>query len=301
MRLLHQIRGALGRSLLRLACAVMPLLGEAAMAAPLEIAAWGDSLTRGKGVVDESQSYPAVACQMIGDCVAHNFGWGGQGSTQIAARQGGVPLRLSVAGNAIPAQSMPVAVLDGSVDVLKIAGRSRGSLAGSLGGVAGVLETDAAGRWSFTRAEPGLAVALPDPAVFVPDDAAALRGAETWIWAGRNNIRDTDQVLADIAAMVAALGHDRFLVGEIIPSIEDRPAQVAARRAVNQRLAAIYGPRFVPLVAALQQAGDGSARDAADIARGDIPSSLRSDHLHLNAAGYAVVAQQFVAALHARE
>ncbi|SEM54599.1 hypothetical protein SAMN04488103_101436 [Gemmobacter aquatilis] len=300
MRLIHRIGGALGQIVLRLACAVMPLLGEAAVAAPLEIAAWGDSLTRGKGVTDESQSYPAVACRMIGDCVAFNLGWGGQDSTQIAARQGGVPLVIRVAGGEIPAQPVPVAVLDRSVDVLWMAGRSRGSLEGSLAGVAGILATDAAGRWSFTRAAPGAAVTVPDPVVFLPADAFARREAETWIWAGRNNIRDADQVMADIAAMVDALGHDRFLVGEILPSVEDRPGQVAARRAVNARLAAIYGPRFVPLVAALQQAGDGSAQDAADIARGDIPSSLRFDHLHLNAAGYAIVAQQFVATLAAR-
>jgi lysophospholipase L1-like esterase len=52
----------------------------------------------------------------------------------------------------------------------------------------------------------------------------------------------------------------------------------------------VYGPRFVDVLAALRVAVDGSPEDAADVAAGYVPRSKRSDPVHLNDAGYAIVA-----------
>ncbi len=49
-------------------------------------------------------------------------------------------------------------------------------------------------------------------------------------------------------------------------------------------------------MAALMAANDGSPTDLADVAARHVPSSLRSDSIHLNDAGYAVVAAAFKAA-----
>ena len=62
------------------------------------------------------------------------------------------------------------------------------------------------------------------------------------------------------------------------------------RMAINATLASLYGARYVDLMAALLGAGNGSTQDNTDIANGLIPTSLRADRVHLNAAGYGVVA-----------
>lgn len=118
------------------------------------------------------------------------------------------------------------------------------------------------------------------------------RGEVTWLWVGRNNYRDPETVIADIAQMVAALGHDRYLVGSIINgnyAVERAGTPgYAELMALNARLKAIYGSRFVDLRASLiAAAGPGDAEDVqADI----VPRSLRYDNIHLNDAGYRIVA-----------
>lgn len=265
---------------------------------PVEIAMWGDSLTQGKGASGPERSYPAQACALIGACIAHNRGWGGQGSTRIATRQGALPLNIILRDGLIPESPMPVAVMPHALDVLQIGGRPAGSLPGTLAGIHGMLQTDAQGAWSFLRSTSGFPLTAAGPVSFVPDDAQQLQQAETWIWVGRNNLRMPDIVLRDIAMMVAHLGHDRFLVGEILPSAKDSPERLTALAGLNAELARRYGPHFVPLLLPLQTMAMTS--DAADIARGIVPASLRSDYIHLNDGGYSIVASQFVAAWRAR-
>ncbi|MFD1912806.1 hypothetical protein [Halodurantibacterium flavum] len=181
-----------------------------------------------------------------------------------------------------------VAVPEKGVNVLVQSGAFTGTIAGSIGGIAGVMSTDASGAWTFTRSVAG-PVGTGTTGVFLPAKAATLKDHTAWIWAGRNNFGAPSVVKADIAAMVAHLGHDRFLVGAVLPSANDTASGVQTIATLNADLAAAYGARFVDLVAALQAAGTG-ADDAGDVAAGRIPRSLRSDAIHLNAAGYAVVA-----------
>ena len=118
------------------------------------------------------------------------------------------------------------------------------------------------------------------------------RGEVTWIWVGRNNYSDPETVISDIAQRVAALGHDRYLIGSIINgnySVERAGTPGYAQlMALNARLKAIYGSRFVDLRAALIAAA--SPGDAEDVRADIVPRSLRFDNIHLNDAGYRIVA-----------
>jgi lysophospholipase L1-like esterase len=123
------------------------------------------------------------------------------------------------------------------------------------------------------------------------------RGRITVLWVGHNNFRDPGTVLADIARMTAALRHDRFLVIGLL--IEDLPSQHVGGSerglvtGVNAALLATYGSRFIDAHAIVSRGGErGSLRDAADVALGLTPSSLRVDGLHLNQAGSALVAAE---------
>ncbi|MET0436169.1 MAG: hypothetical protein ABW043_01615 [Devosia sp.] len=286
--------GSIGR--LRLFSEPMGEERFAALVAGSGIVAWGDSLTAGAGATGGSTgatTYPAVAQALLSPrrAVARQ-GVGGQTSTQIAARMNAVPILVTVSGGSIPA-SGPVAVTEKSVNVLVNSGSYSGTMRGWLAGVEGTMSTDGSGNWSFARSVAGTSVPAEANARFICAWGQYLRGYAAWLWLGRNGAQAGRTVLGDIAAAVASLGHGRYLVGGILPSTADSGAGLAQLATLNGQLAGVYGDRFVNLPAILSAAANGTAEDITDVAAGFVPRSLRSDHLHLNDAGYALVAQAF--------
>lgn len=260
------------------------------------IVAWGDSLTASANVTTEGARYPTVAARAYSpERSILNLGIGGQTSTQIAARMGAQPIACTVSANQIPATGS-VAVTAKTINVLFGSGNFYGVQMGWLAGVYGTMSTDAAGNWTFTRATPGAVTACPAGTVFIPELGVRTRNRVQWLWLGRNDAQSGYTVEGDIAAAVASLGHNRYLIGAILTGAGDSPAGIAEIQARNAALVATYGSRFVDVYAALRAANNGSANDLADLAAGYIPRSLRSDGIHLNDAGYAVVAATFKAA-----
>lgn len=122
----------------------------------------------------------------------------------------------------------------------------------------------------------------------------ALHKEFTVIWAGRNNYRGPEWVKTHIAEMVAALDHDNYLVVGITNSSEEPKGgdRLRIMDTLNTDLKATYGIRFVDVRPLLVAAYDKTLpQDVADHENDLVPASLRSDKLHLNTAGYKVVAQ----------
>lgn len=125
--------------------------------------------------------------------------------------------------------------------------------------------------------------------------------AVTVIWAGTNNFLFPAQVKSDIAEMVASLGHSFFLVLGVLNQDTENERQGGAWYQtlvdLNDDLASAYGQWFVDIRRLLIDEGltragiEPTAQDLIDIGNDVPPSSLRSDTLHLNTAGYGVVAQ----------
>lgn len=119
----------------------------------------------------------------------------------------------------------------------------------------------------------------------------------TIIWAGRNNYTSQATVEADIAAMVASLGHTRYLVLSVLNqdsaleySGESEYAKIAA---LNAALSATYGARYVDVRSYLVSLYNPlDAQDVIDHGHDVPPTSLRSDAVHLNDAGYLAVANK---------
>lgn len=112
----------------------------------------------------------------------------------------------------------------------------------------------------------------------------------TIFWVGYNNNSDPTTVKADIAAMVAALGHKNYLVFEILKSNTDGDTYIPP---LNADLKAIYKDRFVELQSYLVSLYNASyPQDVIDHANNDTPWSLRADWLHLNNLGYLAVAKK---------
>jgi lysophospholipase L1-like esterase len=261
----------------------------------LMIATWGDSLTAGAGL-PVVETYPAQAEALFGYTrdIA-NGGIGGQNSTAIAARMNAVPTLLTFAGETIGAGGS-TAIVERSTTPLTSQGPR--AMAGTVCGIDGMLaaETADGGKtyaYSFSRSRPGEEVPCPAGSLFRFTAADVMGSRVQWIWAGTNGADSGRKVVDDIAAMVASLTHDRFLVGALPSGAEHSEARIAAAKSINAALAKAHGERFVDLVAALADGGDGSAGDAADVAAGIIPRSLRVDALHLNARGNAIVAKAF--------
>jgi len=250
------------------------------------IAAYGDSLTEGVGRVLPQKIYPIAAAIRLNVLnFPYNRGIGGQTSTQIAARQGGRVITVTLSGNEIPA-SGGVSVTAKNINVLTAAGAFSGTITGRLGGISGTMSTDASGNWTFTRTANGSIVAVSPDTQFFVDRAISDRTYTQWIFAGDNNIAEPEVVLADIAAMVAYLGHMRFRVISLLPNATWSAGNLALMTSINDALSATYGVRYVDGLAALKAANDGSPEDLADVAAGFTPRSLRVDHTHLNDLGY---------------
>lgn len=193
----------------------LPLGGGVSAQEPIEIVAWGDSLTQGAG--GNGDSWPAWFTRLSDGIPVINKGVGGQTSTQIKERM--------------------------------------------------LADKDSHGKF-------------------------------TVIWAGRNNAYDQKgTVQADIAAMVAALPAPNYLIVGIHNGAKepmDGPDRwkLTLIDKLNASLKATYGERFVDIRPILLEAYDpAQPQDVEDHANNVVPSSLRSDALHLNSAGYKIVAR----------
>ena len=137
------------------------------------------------------------------------------------------------------------------------------------------------------------------------DANAAQHPAIRIIWAGNNNPASGDQETQardDVAYMLATNAHPRYLVlgnicGKWGVNYEQGGAIWNNLAARNAYWAGLHGEKFIDIFAILRANGNGGAQDNADIAKGQVPTSLCSDEIHLNDAGYAVVANAVYAKL----
>ena len=125
----------------------------------------------------------------------------------------------------------------------------------------------------------------------------------TIIWSGRNDYTDTATILANIATMVADLGHDGYLIlsvlnGNYVPYEAVGGAGYNLIISLNNQLATIYGSKYLNVRSILVAAYNPSIpQDVTDHTNDIPPSSLRSDNIHLNTAGYALVASSINAVI----
>lgn len=271
-----------------------------------DITAWGDSLTAG--------GFPSQLATLTGRTV-YNGGVGGETSTGIAARQGGLPYLMLPAGGTIPASGGVTVTLTSSGGgtswpLLQGSGIPDGVMRGTLAGVTGVLTLSqpttpgpvhqADDVYTFTRDTAGDAVPLTRPAPFYTDFAVARRDDLQVFWYGRNNASAGARIQSDIAASVQFMGSidKRFLVLSVTNGAgEGNPSSTyTAVTTVNAALFATYGRRFIDARRYLIDYGladlgiTPTGQDNADVAADTIPASLRADSIHLTAAAQGIVA-----------
>jgi lysophospholipase L1-like esterase len=100
-----------------------------------------------------------------------------------------------------------------------------------------------------------------------------------------------------VAAMVAQIKpvNKKFVVLSVLNASDEGTgtARYTAITALNEELKALYPYNYIDVRRALIRAyNSGNSADVTDVANDVVPTSLRSDTVHLTTAGYAVVAQQ---------
>jgi hypothetical protein len=136
---------------------------------------------------------------------------------------------------------------------------------------------------------------------------ASIPAQRNWlnvIWVGRNNYNQTSTILSDIAGMVAALPGSNFVVMNVInwdvsPIEWNTGSDYHYFTDLSAALAAAYPNNYIDIRAALVAAYNSSLpQDVIDHGHDAPPSSLQTAGVHLNTAGYLVVAQQVLNWMH---
>jgi hypothetical protein len=252
---------------------------------PNTIVCWGDSMTEGGEGSTDIGSYPSLLQADLGPQVV-NMGIGGQTSTQIGVRQGGVPSYINVAGGTIPAQGGVIVTFATGYEPLT---RPTGTIQGSIQGVEGTLSLSGvlpAATFTFTPV-PGsqLPVTISGTPRFTPDTPYQIY--LPIFWEGRNNLFPTTagpwgpaRIESDLAAQVASLPQGlNYLV---LPVLNENYA--AERKgganyptviSLNNALAATYGTHFLDIRSLLVNSyNPASPIDVTDFQSDMPPTSL---------------------------
>jgi lysophospholipase L1-like esterase len=246
----------------------------------------GDSLTEGTGATTSATRMPDRVAALLGGRAFMNSGLGGNTSTGIAGRMSAIPARLTASLN-IPA-SGGVTV---SIDVPLLNGAGIRSLPVVIGGVAGTLSRDnSAGTPvnTFTRTATGSAVTVPARSIVTVTDTLSLSEYTTVIWAGRNDYSESNWTgtLTNIRALVENLrvGRKRFVILSVLTDSTGGTGtgQYTSITALNNSIRDAFPGNYIDVRSVLSA---GTADDT-------VPASLRYDTVHLNDAGYEIVAQE---------
>jgi hypothetical protein len=239
-----------------------------------------------------------------------NTGISGQRSGQIAARQGGVPVLLTLDGNLLPTTTAPVSVTALSESLLALAVDGTRSVdVVSPTGVActlTVVRTNATHVYTIARKTAGRASVVAPGSPFTA--GYATRSAWPIICIGRNDVTPTEErvpiatTIANIQGILDWLTPDARAHALVltIPVRDDEVLGSPARVNIDARNAAIRREfarevvewsGYLASEEALLAAGlVPSSADAADLAKGITPLTLRSDYLHVNGLAYTATA-----------
>jgi len=259
---------------------------------------WGDSLT--------AAAYPSLLASLMaaaGDGVTlSNKGIGGQTSTSIAARQGGVVTELTLTGDQIDAVGT-TAVTARNVSPLTSSGQQ--TIDGVLVGVDGTLNRLAGDDYTFTRAVDGSDVPCPAMSDFLVETGED-RSQLSIIWVGKNNQNQAATVTSDAQAMVAFLdgAPKQYLIVSVTNGGDEGigTQEYDDIEATNAALLAAFPDNYVDLREFLVSLYDPEApQDVIDFGLDTVPDSLRVDNIHLTTEGYQFVANFLYAQLQFRD
>lgn len=259
---------------------------------------FGDSLTQGAG----GTSAPTQLASLLHPRYINNWGIGGQTMEQIAARQGGKPVFITISGNAFNGTS-PVAITAISTQLLStpadatakyISGMVAGVPCRIMRTVVSTVETYVIVPGSTSTAQ------VPANSIFYPDQGFNARKSIQGLWLGRNNVPNVSGLPDLLDSCIAQIDRPRrfFIIGVSNGLTEiTGTTNYNAIMAVNNILRASYPKNYIestpPTVGEMAAMGyTPSSQDNIDIANNTIPTGMRSDAIHFNTSGYQLIANR---------
>lgn len=258
-----------------------------------DILFWGDSLTAGAG--GSGTTYPGVCAAELGKTHL-NCGVGGETANTIAARQGGNSV-------IIPAGEINGQYNNGELTDLFGAAVSPlrqgdGASSGSVIFINGIACQLSLVQTSATSEDAVYTIAgytgspsnVPILGMFV---GAKYEASVVVVFVGQNgswykNTNNLENRIAIIDSMIAHIQHKKYVVVGLTSG-------TTARETEEETLTKKYGAKYIPSRALLVEQGltiagiTPTAQDNTDIENGIVPTSLRSDDVHLNASGYTAL------------
>lgn len=250
---------------------------------------WGDSLTNGVGA--DGNGYPLKLAALLGDSYTVNkYGNSGEGCVGIAARQGGYDIYLE-----------PFVLPTTGTVAVEIYNNSNGIKFTNTNGmnpcyIDGVqCEFSISGTDYYLKQVNGIEdIPFNRPVKLNTLGSMVSKKHINIIWAGTNNTQEgaIDTIISSIQAMINNLNHNRYIIigltSKIYHSdIEDK----------NNKLCNVFGKYFLDIRRYILDFGlddmgmTPTDDDNANIAEGEIPSSLLSDDAHFNETGYELISR----------
>ena len=247
---------------------------------------WGDSLTAGAG--GSGTNYPSVCASELGITSFKNCGVGGENANTIACRQGGDSLILKPGNVSEYSLSELTDIYGTQCNPLRQGSGSNSVNPIYINGVKCTLSisqtstTDPNAKYTITGYNDKLIAETP-----VKFSGCDITGKITVIFVGQNG-PDLPERLSIIDSMVSKI-NDKYIVMGLstgsATSRSDEESQMLSKYGVHyfntRNMLSKYGMTIINLTP--------TTSDVNEMSKGEVPSSLRSDSVHLNANGYTAL------------
>ena len=247
---------------------------------------WGDSLTAGAG--GSGTSYPNVCASELGITSFKNCGVGGENANTIACRQGGNSLILKAGTVSTYSLTELTDIYGTSCNPLRQGSGSNTVNPIYINGVKCNLSisqtstTDPNAKYTITGYNEPLLAETP-----VKFSGCDITAKITVIFVGQNGPYLAER-LSIIDSMVSKI-NDKYIVMGLssgsATSRSDEESQMLSKYGVHyfntRNMLSKYGMAIMNLTP--------TSSDVNEMSKGEVPSSLRSDSVHLNANGYTAL------------
>ena len=247
---------------------------------------WGDSLTEGAG--GSGTSYPSVCASELGITSFKNCGVGGENANTIACRQGGNSLILKAGTVSTYSLKELTDIYGTSCNPLRQGTGSNTVNPIYINGVKCNLSisqtsaTDPNAKYTITGYNKPLLAETP-----VKFSGCNITAKITVIFVGQNGPYLTER-LSIIDSMISKI-NDKYIVMGLssgsATSRSDEESQMLSKYGVHyfntRNMLSKYGMAIMNLTP--------TTSDVNEMSKGEVPSSLRSDSVHLNANGYTAL------------
>ena len=247
---------------------------------------WGDSLTAGAG--GSGTSYPNVCASELGITSFKNCGVGGENANTIACRQGGDSLILKPGNVSEYSLSELTDIYGTQCNPLRQGSGSNSVTPIYINGVKCTLSisqtstTDPNAKYTITGYNDKLLAETP-----VKFAGCDIKSKITVIFVGQNGPGLSER-LSIIDSMISKI-NDKYIVMGLSSgssaSRADEEAQMLSKYGVHyfntRNMLSKYGMSIMNLTP--------TTSDVNEMSKGEVPSSLRSDSVHLNANGYTAL------------